>query len=364
MGGNCSTPGELGYKCPYTLANFTGSDHATVGPDPDIAGIGVFASFALAFFGSQVAALVIHILEVDEINEKRQKHQSVGRLHHVLNTLLVGWSDQQIVLGLATSIATLKQWCNLSMYHLNIIQQWLVFCSVTHANALLVHSQYFKWKNWLASTLRALLLIAHICLTSVIFFKNIDRVDDHWWPSIGNQTPLQIMPSSCFFEGANRSSTLHTTNLGYQETGTNGLVLFGACIALVLISLVTTIRHAFEYKRLIWWVRQVLLVGNAALGLFVAVKTIQLRDWMWDNKWLTPDDETPEENPEEKLSFGQWVPLLMTTYIVISFLQSLADEVPVDGNSIKSNRNSSESQREMNAYELQNRNNNYNGDDN
>ncbi|KAK4206442.1 hypothetical protein QBC37DRAFT_434963, partial [Rhypophila decipiens] len=192
------------------------------------------------------------------------------RTHHVLDRILVAWSDQQLILGLATSVAVLALWCSFSTYHLNLIKQWLVFCSITHVNALLVHCDYFNKNHTLANSLR------------------VDT--NEWSPTVGDRTPLQALPAPCFFQNATRSDTLEEVP-GWKGTGLTAQWLF--IISTFMISL-------------------------ALISLAIDLKWRTAR-YMLDFGWLADDSES-------EISYGQFVPILLAILVIFSACQSISGE--------------------------------------
>ncbi|KAM7216058.1 hypothetical protein V8F06_008531, partial [Rhypophila decipiens] len=353
----CAAPGRAGFVCAPTLSYFSSDSNGTalesaqarLGPDPDIAGQGIFIAFSLAFLISSLLALLIHVWEISEIRSasrpnrrqlKREKHTWIQSIHHVFDRVLIAWSDQQLILGLATSIATIVEWCSFSSYHLNIIKQWLILCSATHVNALLVHCDYFSPNHIPANILRVLLIMVHSVLASIIVSDNGETGE--WSPTVGDHTPLQALPYACFFKNATRSDTLKSV-VGWGGHGLRGDYLFWASVILLLVALFSLVGDLFHFclqgpkrqtikSRLLnlgsqkrhWWHwmwRSALLVGNLAIGVTVFISTLKLRSYMVDSKWLEDASE------EQGLTYGQYIPICLAGLVLFSACQGVADEI-------------------------------------
>ncbi|KAK4208171.1 hypothetical protein QBC37DRAFT_432366 [Rhypophila decipiens] len=251
----------------------------------------------------------------------RNQYPVLKRTHHVLDRILVAWSDQQLILGLATSVAVLALWCSFSTYHLNLIKQWLVFCSITHVNALLVHCDYFNKNHTLANSLRVGLIAVHTVLAGIIMF-GYGQDTNEWSPTVGDRTPLQALPAPCFFQNATRSDTLEEVP-GWKGTGLSATWLFGIStikISFALISLAIDLKWRTARKGwLAWTLRLLALIVNLVLGVIVFVHTLMLRGYMVDFGWLADDSES-------EISYGQFVPILLAILVIFSACQSISGE--------------------------------------
>ncbi|KAK4190654.1 hypothetical protein QBC35DRAFT_62506 [Podospora australis] len=347
MGNTCSAPGKSGFECNYsikgfpaeTLQDFTTNSTSSnttaafeleelgdIEADPDIAGIGVFVAVMLAFWVSTVVAFAVHMYEWREIRSTKKGGKAYvipprswrNRIHYILDKNLVAWSDQQIALGLATSIATLCVcWCSISTYHFNLAKQWLVLCTITHVNAILVHCDYFNPKNWVANLIRGLLYITHIILCCVVFFDKQENVlSKGWAPTIGNQTPLQMLPAACFFTNATRPESLKEVT-GWGASGASSGVIFIISLILVVIGLGILGYDYWQSKRKGWrsWgIRSALLAVNIGSGFYASFITGSTRTWM---RWYLEDDS------ENKLSYGQFVPIFLAFFVFVAFGESI-----------------------------------------
>lgn len=249
---------------------------------------------------------------------------------------MIAWSDQQLILGLATSIAVIVEWCSFSSYHLNIIKQWLIFCSATHVNALLVHCDYFSPSHIPANILRVALITVHTVLASIIVFDS--GQSGQWSPTVGDHTPLQALPHPCFFVNATRSDTLDKV-AGWGSHGLRGDYLFVASAILLLIALFSLFGDLFHFwtraanskrirsrplnfkshhKQWMHWIyRSILLVVNLGIGATVFDSTLRLRSYMVDSKWL-------EDASEHDVTYGQYVPICLAGLVLFSALQGVA----------------------------------------
>ncbi|KAK0667795.1 hypothetical protein QBC41DRAFT_304022 [Cercophora samala] len=316
---------ESGFFSNLTLDS-TDDNSLKIEADPDIAGIGIFITFAFGFFSSLIVAILVHLCESLEKDAKRDPERGkwTKRIHNALDKILISWSDQQIVLGLATGIATTIHWSLFSSYHLNIIKNWLLFCTITHANALLVHCDYFTKKHRAANVIRAILLVVHIGLT-----MNIVILKDHksWSPNISDRTPLQIFPPNCF--AAN--DTRPVESMKAEELfkgGIDGRVLLWVALAFVTIGAISLLRHSGlssgqrskSSRRVWWWVRTGLLLANAIVGILATISTSNIRKWMFDEGLL-------EDCSEDSWSYGQFVPIVMVFLVLFGAAEALLDDL-------------------------------------
>jgi len=245
------------------------------------------------------------------------RHAWVKRTHHVFDTTLKGWSDQQLILGLATSGALINEWCSFSTYHVNLIKQWLIFCSITHVNSLFVHCDYFNPNHTAANIIRFLLIISHTVLaTYVIAFY--DQTADNWTPTVGNLTPLQALKAACYFDNATRSDTLDDVNLGWGEVGFNwnsARVLFISSLSLIGCALIFIyVDFKWRNARKSWTLyifRSALLLFNVAIGFAALHGTVNLREYMMNFKWLKDEEE-------RRVSYGQFVAMFLAVSVLIT----------------------------------------------
>lgn len=379
MGNNvCAPRGQNGYSCDFEIvrSNFFGNLSANnfdsgnvsaleeieqVGADPDIAGPGVssslpsllqFGTYAdktkillavmMAFVVSILIAFFIHVLDLVEICSGQVLHpgcrcsrfkvltgpyrrKPAKRVHHILNKILVSWSDQQIVLGIAISTAALEEWCSFSTYHLNIIKHWLILSSITHVNALLVHCNYFQKKKILATTLRAGLISLHVIFTGVVVFGH-GQAAENKIPEIHHQTPLQILPASCFFANSTRPSLIQQMHVETPETETSSLSsksLFIWGIALIVCSKLTLLRHLWatedrkKRRFMVWCIRLALLGLNVALGVIAITGVQSIRSWMSDEGLIDISDGS-----ESEYSYGQYLSAYLALFAAFQIAES------------------------------------------
>jgi len=247
------------------------------------------------------------------------RHQLVKRAHHILSQTLKGFSDQQLILGFATSGALFKGWCSFSTYHLNLIKQWLVFCSLTHVNALLVHCDYFNPNHTGANVIRMVLTAIHTGFaTYIIAFYGLET--DDWIPTASDLAPLQTLNVACYFRNATRSNTLDDGSLGWREGSSSGQGLFIGSLILIGVALVLIgLDFFFRNLRKSWFLyglRSLMLLANLGIGIAVFRATFNLREYMVKFNWLKDDEEN-------ELSYGQFVTVLSTMFLVITAAQSM-----------------------------------------
>ncbi|KAK4669638.1 uncharacterized protein QC763_204750 [Podospora pseudopauciseta] len=302
MGNNvCAPRGQNGYSCDFEIvrSNFFGNLSANnfdsgnvsaleemeqVGADPDIAGPGIMLS----------------------------------------------WSDQQIVLGIAISTAAFEEWCSFSTYHLNIIKHWLILSSITHVNALLVHCNYFQKKKIVATTLRAGLISLHVIFTGVVVFGH-GQTAENKIPEIHHQTPLQILPASCFFANSTRPSLIQQMHVEMPETETSSLSsksLFIWGIVLIVCSKLTLLRHLWatedrkKRRFMVWCIRLALLGLNVALGVIAITGVQSIRSWMSDEGLIDISDGS-----ESEYSYGQYLSAYLALFAAFQIAESFFEDI-------------------------------------
>ncbi|ERF73172.1 hypothetical protein EPUS_03013 [Endocarpon pusillum Z07020] len=99
-----------------------------IGPDADIAGVGVISAFVAAAGLAMIAAFVYSIL--DNI------HPRPNRWCEIIEQLIYGLSDQQLVTGLAVLTAGFVRWNTVLTYHLEIVTDLGFISSNTHLATL------------------------------------------------------------------------------------------------------------------------------------------------------------------------------------------------------------------------------------
>ncbi|KAK3955724.1 hypothetical protein QBC32DRAFT_22879 [Pseudoneurospora amorphoporcata] len=343
----CAPNGGEYYHCDYSIAGFRDNTSTVADgipgftsvalqeelqylePNPDVAGIGTVVGFGISFIASTLLAIIIHSFECHEIfgQGRKSDHEKHSAKHwwHIADTILISWSDQQLVLGMATSIAALKTWCSFSTYHLNLIGQWLVLCSVTHANALLVHCKYFHGKRLLADGLRVITILTNLILSGMVFFVS-RSVGGKGMPSVADHTPLQILPAQCFFKNAILSPGLKLVDGYDQYSHPNGQALFLMSLLILIGAGLSMAAHRWRGKgarksRWSWVFRTVMLLANIGVGFASLVSSVELRNWMHENGWM-------EDTSELEWSYGQFIPALLGLLVVVSLLENVFDELP------------------------------------
>ncbi|KAK4221254.1 hypothetical protein QBC38DRAFT_550124 [Podospora fimiseda] len=317
--------------------------HLTVTePNPDVAGIGVLIAFAAAMIGSMVFAFILHC--GFEVGVWKQDHSNGGkwhkRAHHALDKILVAWSDQQIILGLATSIATLFIHSRddtepFSMYHLNMAKQWLVFASITHSNALLIHCDYFNKKRPIATYLRIILICIHVILALFVFFDL--KQDLSWYPTVGDRSPLQMLPSTCFRKGVVRPKALTKVD-GWGAKGATSWAFFLISTGFLIAGLLSlwserstrrrpsSARRSPQHRKNSWVIRLVLLCFSSVFAVVVLIYTAELHNYMNGDCEKNQAGFLEDRSEMDWKSYGQFLPILLSFGLLISAAESFLDD--------------------------------------
>ncbi|KAK4645799.1 hypothetical protein QC761_204750 [Podospora bellae-mahoneyi] len=269
-----------------------------VGADPDIAGPGILLAVMMAFVVSILIAFSIHV------------SKPAKRVHHILNKILVSWSDQQIVLGIAISTAALEEWCSFSTYHLNIIKHWLILSSITHVNALLVHCNYFQKKKIVATTLRAGLISLHVIFTGVVVFGHGQAAE--------NKIPESTILRPC--KSCQQSASLQTP----QDPAS-----FNKCMwkrrkprPLTLLRHLWATEDRKKRRFTVWCIRLALLGLNVALGVIAITGVQSIRSWMSDEGLIDISDGS-----ESEYSYGQYLSAYLALFAAFQIAESFFEDI-------------------------------------
>ncbi|CAM1502541.1 Fc.00g045250.m01.CDS01 [Cosmosporella sp. VM-42] len=330
----CASPGFDSYQCNFAIANFTNSSKNSnsldllsfVEPDPDIAGLGIFWPFALAATISAVVALIIGAFELCEIIYDHKRHSATG-WWRALDQFLVGWSDQQIALGIATCAAALTFKCDISNYHMNLITQWLVLSMVTHTNALLVHCGYVSRQYRHVGFIRLFFVIGFIVL--VIFVQVLAR-GTRFYPDVGNLSPLQILPVPCFYVNATVPPVLKSVPGWGDSTATSGSLFIIATI-IAFLAWTSVLLHLCMPRRCLisWGARATLWLVNFVLAIIAIKITWDLRSWVHTSGFME-SEATTGENDESTWSYGQMIPVVITALVIFNLAEGFAETVDED----------------------------------
>jgi hypothetical protein len=177
-------------------------------PDPDIAGIGVIASFIVVNFLTIIVTIIsilfisledLELSGVDLAVNKWLKRRGLRPFSatmpekriefwlQILEKILLGLSDTQLLTGLAILIAGYVK-CSISIYHSNIVLDLAWFASGTHLSSLQILRGYLV-RHPLTRTLRVILLLV---MAGLLFSLVIYQGNRYWydWPP---------QPAQCLF---------------------------------------------------------------------------------------------------------------------------------------------------------------------
>lgn len=145
-----------------------------IGPDADIAGVGVISAFVIAAGLTLIAAFVYSILD--------NLHPRPDRWCETIEQLIHGLSDQQLVTGLAVLIAGFVRWNTILIYHFEIVTGLGFISSNTHlATLAALRKPLRERKN---RFIRAWRVIAMLVLFVLLFVANAYRGYRYWDSSI------------------------------------------------------------------------------------------------------------------------------------------------------------------------------------
>ena len=223
--------------------SFEASD--TIIPDPDIAGIGVIISFALVngmtIIFTVIALLhvtldTLHLRGIDLFVHRQLKKiglrafsdaeekQTIKHRLEVLENILLGLSDTQLLTGIAVIIAGYMK-CDITIYHSNIVVDLAWFASGTNLSSMAI----LRWslpRYPAMRRVRAALLLAMCGLLLSIIILQGHR---EWYDSI-------LLPAWCLFKET-------ATNVGGGPAVWMGLGIF-----FVLLGYTSVFLYLFEDK--------------------------------------------------------------------------------------------------------------------
>lgn len=259
----------------------------------------------------------------------RQPYRS--RPRRILEVVVLSFSDQQLITGLAMLIAVhFYLGCSISAYHYDIVCNLILMSLVTHLASLAVISRYFS--NWLLGPLRVILIIFAFGLTGVMFAER----DNTRFPTgvpkasaTSNMTaPLLLAAAACFTSENINITDQFATQLDIFEGATqvSGLAeyavlfvitIFGLIMA-VSQSIVTSSSRSRIHLRARQWIfvfRLILLVGAWGIAIAAYLKFDSLRKWLAASPW-------PSDDAEHRWDFGQLVPCFLLLLAPLAFFEA------------------------------------------
>lgn len=159
------------------------SDTTTIRADPDIAGVGVISAFMVTAGLALVLSFLYILLDSDSKVDQFVKNKK-GWLH-LLQSLILTLSDQQLVTGLAILIAAFVRWNTITVYHWEIVTDLAFMSSNTHICTLVILRRPFRRDGWW--WIRLWRIIAMAVLAILLFVANIYTGYRYWenstaWP--------------------------------------------------------------------------------------------------------------------------------------------------------------------------------------
>ena len=158
------------------------NDSTSIPPDPDIAGIGVIASFVISA-GIALALTFVYVL-LDHVHLLRMCIDAEF-WQNVLEKVVLSLSDTQLVTGLAILVVAFVRWDEITVYHWEIISDLAFISSNTHIATLVILRKYFRHpRNWWVRLSRITIMVAMAVLLFVAnaYSGYVDWDDSTAWP--------------------------------------------------------------------------------------------------------------------------------------------------------------------------------------
>ncbi|KAI0010095.1 hypothetical protein F4779DRAFT_627406 [Xylariaceae sp. FL0662B] len=370
---NCTVVGQI---TDVDGKNVTQPPYASIGEfqgDPDIAGIGILSVFvgvtgfavALSFVDVAWQAYKVWRLHRTYTKEEKEKKGHVSA-SEILETLVLGCSDQQVVTGAAYAL-TLRYWrgCTISAYHYNIVANMMLLTCATHLLSVTIVRNY--WKYPLLAALRVICITGVFIVTGLLMTNQNADVNIPFptgVPSGSQSDSLLFLPAACFQSERNtatetfRESTATAKNFFidtvYKSTPRNLiqgwnwyviiLLFYGAAIIAEVLRFFRRGSHrpgwrARVGKKFRHWIglasplRKVIQnlflayliagVGISCAAVILSTRYIfDLRRWVDESGWI--EDDNPEN---DATSFGQLVPIFSSALIIFSLCQVLSEKI-------------------------------------
>jgi len=299
-------------------------------------------------------------------NKRRRLRVSVTDIYE---SLILSCSDQQVFTG-AAYVVTLRYYkgCQVSAYHYNIVANMMLLTCATHLMSVTVVRNY--WKYPVLAVLRVLVITGVFLATGLLLSnQNVDKGFPTKLPDFSKEHPedaLIFLPAACFMGGTHLSKSVSSvtssgqnfvdallnseTSANFIQGWSNFLVMgiwYGAVMVAELFRLVGRGRyHSGWRQNLVGRARRIMPVFSKkpklkapflalywGIGFTISAWTvvvagryiIDLRMWVGQSGWLQLDDG--QKNPEdEAASFGQLVPIFVTSLTLFSFIQIIHGE--------------------------------------
>ncbi|KAI1078572.1 hypothetical protein F5B20DRAFT_582202 [Whalleya microplaca] len=340
--------------------------------DPDIAGIGILAAFVGVTGFAIIASLLSVMWQASKVwlvkrtyTKEEKKKNNHFSFSDILETLVLGCSDQQVVTGAAYAL-TLRYWrgCTISAYHYNIVANMMLLTCATHLMSVTIVRNY--WKYPLVAIIRVLCISGVFIVTGLLMTNQNADVDTPFPTGVpaARADSLILLPAACFQSERNKAtdtfkestssaksffiSTIAKSTPRNLIQGWNWYVIillfYGAAIIAEIvrvfrrgasrpgwrgrvgkkvrhcIGLATPLRKVIQNLFLIY-----LLAGvgiSCAASIISARYIFDLRSWVDESGWMEAD------NPEnDATSFGQLVPLFSTVLVIFSLLQIVSEKI-------------------------------------
>lgn len=298
----------------------------------------------------------------------RPKHLKYGdrSVSDILQTLVLSCSDQQVFTGAAYAL-TLRYWkgCSISAYHYNVVANMMLLTCATHLMSVTIVRNYWKYP-WLA--LLRVICICGVFIVTGLLMANQNANQDLKFPTAvppANETDsLLFLPAACFQSansplGATFKNTTASATAFFQDTlvksapgnmvqGWNWyvviLLFYGAAILAEFIRfcrrgrsrpgwrgklgarISRLVRPKSWQRMLVSYIVLLYLILGAGISavavVFSARYVYSLRQWVDRSGWIALENGYNPEN--DATSFGQLVPIFLSTLVLFSFAQMIS----------------------------------------
>ncbi|KAM7187724.1 hypothetical protein V8F20_010861 [Naviculisporaceae sp. PSN 640] len=193
--------------------------------DPDIAGIGVVASFigttvfAIALSAITLLSLIInrrYLHNLNKLTENFRLADRLGKWHisELCEELVIGVSDTQVFTGGAYAIALRYfKGCTTTAYHYDVVVMMMLMTCTTHMLSVTIVRNYWRWG--FLSGARVIVCTGVFIVTGILLAnQNNGYTDERQFPA---QVPPHdanyssiLLPAACFQQGNSQLlNTLH-----------------------------------------------------------------------------------------------------------------------------------------------------------
>ncbi|KAE8441095.1 hypothetical protein EG329_005890 [Mollisiaceae sp. DMI_Dod_QoI] len=211
--------------------------------NPDVSGIGVLVSFLASAYLTLSCCISKYILD------RRKTTITMARWSFILESMIMSFSDQQLITGISIVIGGLSQleW-GLAVYHFQEVGNLAWFSTMTHILTLTVLREKIRLEKRLAMkflriSMMGCLVVMLVCVMAPVGY--LTSAYGYWGsddPVFGS-IPLEF-PAWCLFHGSSEwkdeigKPMIHTAPYGYNTTYivlSVGLIVYGYTFRVILL---------------------------------------------------------------------------------------------------------------------------------